>query len=306
VHHCAALEAGSVAMLVVGCVDFRPAVIGTSALIACDVSQTIVVSDGGSYDRISASGRMLAERNPILPERPSVGLLLALGAADLGDEVPSTVVVPCVAFTIFSCSFVGPVTLSRTSARAARIRSPTFRVIGAQMLDGLGGRCLYVTGDETREHVVASALRVGAISNPIYVLATRRLEEILEQARSMHAQAVAIDTIQKLICGGAKGHPGLPSQLRACTARLTDYARTTGTTLWLVGLLTARDDIAGLRTIVHDVDIVLRLDQDQEVDERILSCPKNRFRFGLDNPVGRLKLTARGFVAVDEEARAHP
>lgn len=156
----------------------------------------------------------------------------------------------------------------------------------------LGARCLYVTGEKTRERVVASARRIGALSNRIYVCATRSLEEILDQAQALHAQAVAIATIQTLSCGHVRGRPGLPAQLRACTARLIDYARMTGTTLWLVGHLTARGDIAGPRTIEHAVDVLLRLDQ--EDDEWILSCP-DKNRFGPTNLVGRLKLTARGF-----------
>ena len=169
-----------------------------------------------------------------------------------------------------------------------------------QMLDGLGCRCLYVTGEETREHVSARASRIGAMSDRIYVLTERRLEEILEQARSMRAQALAIDTIQVLSCEHVRGRPGLPAQLRACTARLIDYAKTTGTTLWLVGHLTQRGDIAGPRTIVHGVDTVLRLDQ--EDDERILHCHcPSKNRFGPTNIAGHLKLTAKGFVEVNEE-----
>lgn len=170
-----------------------------------------------------------------------------------------------------------------------------------QMLDGLGCRCLYVTGEETREHVEARARRVGAMSDRVHVLAERSLEEILKQAQSMHAQALAIDTIQMLSCEHVRGRPGLPAQLRGCTARLIDYAGTTGTTLWLVGHLTACGDIAGPITIVHSVDVVLRLDQ--EDDARILSCP-GKNRFGPTNVVGRLKLTAEGFVEVDEKVSA--
>jgi predicted ATP-dependent serine protease len=78
-----------------------------------------------------------------------------------------------------------------------------------------------------------------------------------------------------------------------CLKHLIDYAKMTGTTLWL--------DIAGPRAIVHDVDVELRLDQ--EDDEWILSCP-GKNRFGPTNVVERLKLTAEGFVDDDEEANA--
>ena len=168
-----------------------------------------------------------------------------------------------------------------------------------QALDGLGCRCLYVTSEETREHVAARARRVGATSGRIRVLSTGRLEEILEQAQATCAQSLAIDTIQMLSCGRMKGRPGSPAQIKECTARLVDHARTTGTTLWLVGHLTARGDIADHGTILHHVDVALSLGQ--EDDEWLLSCP-DKNRFGLTPAAGRIRLTAEGFVEVDEEA----
>ncbi len=167
-----------------------------------------------------------------------------------------------------------------------------------QVLDRLRRRCLYVTGEETREHVVARARRVGAMSDQICVLSAGRLEEILERAQSTRAQVLAIETIQMLSCGHVRGRPGLPAQLRSCVGRLIDYARTTGTALWLVGHLTARGDVAGPRAIVHDVDVVLRLDQQD--DGQILRCSRNRF--GPTHFVGRLELTTEGFVETSEEA----
>jgi len=94
-----------------------------------------------------------------------------------------------------------------------------------QMLEGLGQRCLYVTGEEPRERVVARGRRVGVTSDRIHVLAEQRLEVILERARALNARALAIDTVQMLSCSHVRGSPGLPAQLRECTTRLIDYAR---------------------------------------------------------------------------------
>lgn len=170
-----------------------------------------------------------------------------------------------------------------------------------QALDGLGRPFLYVTSEETREHVEERARRVGAMSDRICVLSTGCLEEILDQAQAMRAWSLAIDTIWMLRCEHVSGRPGFPAQLRGCASRLIDYARTTGTTLWLVGYLTGRGDIAGPKTIVHEADVVLRLDQ--EGDDRILGCP-DKNRFGLTGVTGRLKLTTEGFIELSEEASA--
>src|SRR6185436_8115117 len=54
-----------------------------------------------------------------------------------------------------------------------------------QMLDGLGQRCLYATGEETLKKIKATVRRVDAASDQVCMLAERRLGVILEQACSM-------------------------------------------------------------------------------------------------------------------------
>ena len=166
-----------------------------------------------------------------------------------------------------------------------------------QMLDGLGQRCLYVTGEETREHVGDTARRVGAVSKKLYMLAERNLNKILVQAREIRAQTIAIDSIQTMVCDDVSGKAGSLGQLRACTARFIEHAKKTDTTMWLIGHVTGAGDIAGPRTIEHDVDAVLKLEQGSrlKVNERILRC-EGKNRFGSASVVGRFELTAKGFV----------
>lgn len=173
--------------------------------------------------------------------------------------------------------------------------------LALQMLVGLRHRCLYVTGEQTREELAATARRIGAVSNRLYVLAERSLSKIVAHARTMRAQTIVIDSIQKMTCEDVSGRAGSPSQLKECTARLVDHAKTTGTAVWLIGHVTADGDIAGPKTIEHDVDIVLELSQGAgfEGNERILRCNKNRF--GSSNHVGRFELTAGGLVPVDAD-----
>lgn len=169
-----------------------------------------------------------------------------------------------------------------------------------QMLDGLGHRCLYVTGEETQEQVAATARRIGAASKKIYVVVERNLTKIFAHARALRVQTIAIDSIQKMLCEDLDSRPGTPAQLKECTARLVQYAKMTGTALWLIGHVTGDGSIAGPKTIEHDVDVVLELDQGAalEGNERILRvATKNRF--GATNVVGRFELTAKGFVGVD-------
>jgi len=171
-----------------------------------------------------------------------------------------------------------------------------------QMLVGLKHRCLYVTGEETLGQLAATARRIGAVSNRLYVLAERNLTKIFAHARSMRAQTIAIDSIQKMICEDINGRAGSPGQLKECTARLVDYAKTTDTALWLIGHVTADGDVAGPKTIEHDVDVVLELSQGAKFDgnERILRCP-GKNRCGPTNVVGHFELTGKGFVPIDAD-----
>jgi DNA repair protein RadA/Sms len=109
------------------------------------------------------------------------------------------------------------------------------------------------------------------------------------------------DSIQKMRCEDVSGRAGSPTQLKECTARLVQYAKTTGTALWLIGHVTSDGDVAGPRTIEHDVDVVLELERGPkfEGNERILRCGTGKNRFGPTNVEGRFELTAKGFAAID-------
>jgi DNA repair protein RadA/Sms len=178
--------------------------------------------------------------------------------------------------------------------------------LALQMLVGLRHRCLYVSGEETKEQVAGTARRIGAVSNRVYVLAEQNLTRIFAQAKKMRAQTIVIDSIQKMRCEDVNGRAGSPAQLKECTARLVDYAKTTDTALWLIGHVTSDGDIQGPKTIEHDVDVVLELTQGAKLEgsERILRSSKNRF--GATNVVGRFELTAKGFVSIDADGWNEP
>ncbi len=171
-----------------------------------------------------------------------------------------------------------------------------------QMLCGLGHRCLYVTGEETREQIAGTARRIGALTPRLFVLCERDLAKIFAHARSMRAQTIAIDSIQKMICADVNGRAGSPGQLKECTARLVTYAKNNDTALWLIGHVTGDGDVAGPKTIEHDVDVVLELSQGSkfEGNERVLRCV-GKNRFGPTNVAGCFELTGKGLIPVDAD-----
>lgn len=196
-----------------------------------------------------------------------------------------------------------------------------------QVLAGLDQRCLYVTGEETREQVAGTARRIGAVTPKLHVLAERNLAKIFANARRMRAQTIAIDSIQKMSCDEVGGRAGTPAQLKECTAQLVDFAKTTGTTLWLIGHVTGDGDIAGPKTIEHEVDVVLELTgapekrvvhsgEHSEVIAAVLESPRRRKlrvlrcldknRFGESDRSGYLELTPTGLVPIDLDGWDEP
>lgn len=171
-----------------------------------------------------------------------------------------------------------------------------------QMFNNLRHCCLYVTGEETQGQVAATARRVGARADWIYVLAECNLEKIFAHARRIGARTIAIDSIQKMLCEDVNGRIGSPTQLKECTARLVRYGKTTNTSIWMIGHVTGDGDIAGPKTIEHDVDVVLEMDRSPkfEGNERIVHCTSKN-RFGPIGKTGRFVVTATGLVPVDAD-----
>ena len=172
-----------------------------------------------------------------------------------------------------------------------------------QMLAGLGHRCLYVAGEETREQVEETARRIGALTPLLAVRSEQSLATIFIHSREMRAQTIAVDSIQAMICDDGNGRRGSPTQVKECVSRLVQYAKTNDTTIWIIGHVTSDGGVAN-PTIAHDVDVVLKLSRGAKFEERerILRCPSKN-RFGSTNAVGCFELTAKGFVPVGTDGR---
>lgn len=176
-----------------------------------------------------------------------------------------------------------------------------------QMLSSLGIRCLYATGEETVQQAALNARRVGAASSEVMIVAETDLDTVLKHARDVRARVLAIDSIQTLVATDLDSGPGSPGQVRACANRLVQFAKTTDTTVWIIGHVTNDGVLAGPKTLKHLVDVVLDLEAGAGLggNERILrSAGKNRF--GPTNVVGRFELTPGGLVPIDGDGWDQP
>lgn len=169
-----------------------------------------------------------------------------------------------------------------------------------QALAGLGLRALYASGEESIVQAATRARRIGAASNKVWIVAETDIGIVLDHARSVRAQIVAIDSIQTLVCPDLAGGAGSPGQVRECANRLVQFAKATDTSVWIVGHVTNDGALAGPKTLKHLVDVVLDLEAgpDRGGTERILRCT-GKNRFGPSNAEGRFELTDTGMVTID-------
>lgn len=169
------------------------------------------------------------------------------------------------------------------------------RAVGTKAASG--GTVLYASGEESREQVRLRAERIGGRAGDLPFLATADLDDVLAAAEEDPPSLLCIDSIQTISTGEA-GAPGGVAQVRACAARVQEFAKRTGTAVVLVGHVTKDGGLAGPRTLEHVVDVVLQFDGRRSAEFRLLRSTKNRF--GSSEEVGAFRMTAGGLEEVED------
>ena len=167
-----------------------------------------------------------------------------------------------------------------------------------QMLGALGTRLssLYVSGEESLAQVAARAQRLGIALDPLRGLAETCVERILEHVAAERPRVLVVDSIQTIWTELLTAAPGSVSQVRESAAKLTRYAKETGTGVFLVGHVTKEGGIAGPRVLEHMVDAVLYFEGEAGSRFRVLRAFKNRF--GAVNELGVFAMSDKGLREV--------
>src|SRR5262249_21636133 len=126
-----------------------------------------------------------------------------------------------------------------------------------QALAGLArdGRVLYATGEESVAQTAMRARRVGAATQALSIVAETDVEKVLGHARKAAPAILAVDSVQTVYAPALDSIPGSLAQVRECSSRLMQFAKTTGTPTVLVGHVTKDGAIAGPKTLEHLVDV---------------------------------------------------
>jgi DNA repair protein RadA/Sms len=157
-------------------------------------------------------------------------------------------------------------------------------------------KVLYVTGEESLSQVALRAQRMQLGEQELHLLAETQVESILQKANQFIPQVMVIDSIQTMYTEMQTGTPGGVGQLREATAQLVRYAKTTQTTIFLVGHVTKEGSLAGPRVLEHMVDAVLYFEGQQDSRFRVIRAIKNRF--GAVNELGVFAMSEKGLKEV--------
>ena len=173
-------------------------------------------------------------------------------------------------------------------------------------------RVLYVSGEESGRQIKMRARRLmhtsgkeGAIiqyPENLFLVTATDLDAILEHVEAVKPQLLIIDSIQAIYWKELTSSAGSVTQVRECTARLRELAKTSGIAIFLIGHVTKEGIIAGPRVLEHIVDTVLQLDGDRFQSYRLLRAVKNRF--GPTSEVGVFEMHEQGMVEVPNPSAA--
>ena len=156
---------------------------------------------------------------------------------------------------------------------------------------------LYVTGEESPDQVKLRARRTGSGTESLFVLAENSAEHILEELTKLSPHVVVVDSIQTVYTEDFPSAPGSVGQIRECAARFMRYAKSKGTSIFLVGHVTKEGTIAGPRVLEHLVDTVLYFEGERNHPYRILRAVKNRY--GSTNEIGVFEMHESGLREVN-------
>ena len=155
---------------------------------------------------------------------------------------------------------------------------------------------LYVSGEESMQQVALRAKRLALDVTRVDLLTETRLEAIHSILAEYRPRVAIIDSIQTIYSESLQSAPGSVAQVRECAARLTRFAKTSGTCVVLVGHVTKEGALAGPRVLEHMVDTVLYFEGDTHSAFRLIRAFKNRF--GAVNELGVFAMTEKGLREV--------
>jgi len=182
------------------------------------------------------------------------------------------------------------------------IGKSTLLLQAAREVAAAGGPVLLVAGEESEEQIRMRAERLGPVPDELLVVCETDLDAALAHAADARPALVIVDSIQTMMQPAVEGGAGSVTQVRECGLALLQYAKSSGTPVFLVGHVTKDGAVAGPRVLEHMVDAVLYLEGERYQHYRVLRAAKNRF--GSTQELGVFEMTGTGLAEVDNPSAA--
>ena len=157
-------------------------------------------------------------------------------------------------------------------------------------------KTLLISGEESVDQIARRAQRLDLKEKNLKALNEINLEIILKTIKKEKPDFAIIDSIQVISSFDLPSGAGSITQVRYCTEKLMELAKTSGIPIILIGHVTKEGNLAGPRVLEHLVDTVLHLEGDRFQQFRILKAAKNRF--GSCAEVGIFEMTDKGLIQV--------
>ncbi len=165
-----------------------------------------------------------------------------------------------------------------------------------------GSSVLYVSGEESANQIAMRGERLGISGQKLQLAASLSANDIASTISSAEFDLVVIDSVQAIAVNEISSAAGSVSQITNSTQLLSAAAKSSNTSLMLVGHVTKEGSIAGPKVLEHMVDVVLQLEGDRYGGFKILRAVKNRY--GATTEAGIFEMTESGMIAVNNPSAA--
>lgn len=157
-------------------------------------------------------------------------------------------------------------------------------------------KVLYASAEESRAQVKMRCNRLGEKSDKLMLMNETCLDNIIEEAENY--DFLIVDSIQAVYLSDLSGSSGTVGQVKECASRLMRFAKSTKTTVFIVGHVTKEGAIAGPKVLEHIMDTVLYFEGQPQDNYKLLRAVKNRF--GSAQEVGVFEMCEDGIHGVKD------
>ena len=162
-------------------------------------------------------------------------------------------------------------------------------------LSNTGNSVLYVSAEESVAQLKMRCDRINPNCN-FMALHENNLDNIIASAENYNF--LIVDSIQAIYTEDLNSSIGSVSQVKECASRLMKFAKTSKTTVFIIGHVTKEGAIAGPKVLEHIMDTVLYFEGEAQDNYKLLRSVKNRF--GSNQEIGVFEMTDKGIFGVDD------